>query len=61
MDSLAISYSEPYLMPSVQRVGEEDIAGMLFSRKDSGDAAKAFLNWLKGRGGKCTKSKWKDG
>ena len=43
-------------MLSVQRVGEEDIAGMLFSRKDSRDAARAFMNWLKGRGGKCTKS-----
>lgn len=33
-----------------------DIAMLLFSRQDSRKAAQAFVDWLKGKKGRCTKS-----
>jgi hypothetical protein len=43
------------LSASLERVGEEDFAGLLFSREDSRLAARVFISWLKSNNGRCSK------
>ncbi len=40
---------------SLEKVGEEDIVNILFSREDSRKAARLFLGWLGDRQGRCSK------
>lgn len=44
------------LSASLERVSEEDFASLLFIREDSRLAARAFIAWLKERGGRATKA-----
>jgi len=43
------------LSVSLEKVGEEDIVDILFTREDSRRAARLFLGWLKDRQGRCSK------
>ncbi len=43
------------LSGSLETVREGDIISMLFTRQDSRLAARVFLDWLKGKGGRCSK------
>lgn len=40
---------------SLERATEGDLVDMLFSREDSRKAAGAFVTWLRGKGGRCSK------
>jgi hypothetical protein len=44
------------LSVSLERVTEQDLVSMLFARQDSRLAARAFVSWLKGKNGRCSKS-----
>ena len=43
------------LSVSLEKVGEEDLVDILFSRDDSRRAARLFLGWLRDRHGRCSK------
>jgi hypothetical protein len=40
----------------LEGVKEKDLVSMLFSREDSRAAARAFVVWLRGKGGRCSKA-----
>ena len=40
---------------SLEKVGEEDLVSILFSRENSRRAARLFLGWLRDRHGRCSK------
>ena len=43
------------LSVSLERVGEKDFLEMLFSHRDSREAARVFLGWFRRKGGCCSK------
>jgi len=43
------------LSVNLEKVGEEDVVNILFSREDSRRAARLFLGWLRDRQGRCSK------
>ena len=43
------------LSASLKSIGREDLTDLIFTHNDSRKAARVFLDWLKGKGGRCTK------